>query len=109
MGEECQELPERLECGPTLRNSRRGPVEQQPLAPGRPEVAEGGRPARQHQIGETGLDQAQHEAELPNLGGVGGEREGFCREVGPTNRPAPNEGFGQLGESREIAFGPRRG
>ena len=61
IGEECQELPERLECGPTLRNSRRGPVEQQPLAPGRPEVAEGRRPARQHQVGETGLDQAQHD------------------------------------------------
>jgi hypothetical protein len=103
VGEEAEELPERLEPGALQADRRAGPAEEEPLAlvRGRSDRswAAGG-----EEIDDRDLEQPEDESELLDLGRVGGAHQGFGRQQGD---PGPvgrrDERLGDGGERPELA------
>ena len=57
-------------------------------------------------FGQPGLDGAQDEPDLVDLGRVGGSLERLDRQPGPPERVAADERLGELGEGRDLGVGP---
>ena len=109
VGEEREQALEPLVGRPALRDARRRPREQVRLASRLVEVREADRASGEQQVRGARLERDEHELELADLGGIGGEIERGGGQASPSLGIAADDRLADGGERRERPGRPALG